>query len=194
MFTGIIETTGKVTRIAKARRAVRFVIRPKKQLRRVQIGESICVNGVCLTVVHKSPVSISFDVIRETFRKSNFIQIEIGDEVNLERALKLGDRLSGHYVMGHIEGTGKITRINKTKKEVEFQVTYPTKLRRYFIPKGCIAMDGISLTIGEVRKTSFSIYLIPHTLKMTNLKSQKVGDLINLETDIFLKTKKSRKK
>ena len=188
MFTGIIETTAKIKSIKKTRNAVQLTLDPQKKLRGVRMGESIAVNGVCLTVVKKGQKSFAFDVIPETFRRSNLSQIRSGTSVNLERSLKYGDRVSGHYVLGHIEGTGRIQKITRVRNDVEFRISLPKKLKRFLIPKGCIAVDGISLTVGQVTDRSFNVYLIPHTLQGTNLKERKTGDPVNLETDILLRS------
>ena len=167
---------------------MQLTLDPQKKLRGVRMGESIAVNGVCLTVVKKGQKSFAFDVIPETFRRSNLSQIRSGTSVNLERSLKYGDRVSGHYVLGHIEGTGRIQKITRVRNDVEFRISLPKKLKRFLIPKGCIAVDGISLTVGQVTDRSFNVYLIPHTLQGTNLKERKTGDPVNLETDILLRS------
>ena len=190
MFTGIIETTGQVKSVKKNRKSMRLTVVPKKKLPRVKMGESIAVNGVCLTVVTKNSRALSFDVVPETFRRSNLAQARRESHVNLERSLKYGDRISGHYVLGHVEATGRLERTRRLKREVAFRISFPKKLKRRIIPKGCIAVDGISLTVGEVAKNSFTVYLVPHTIRMTNLKDRKAGDRLNLETDILLKNRK----
>ncbi|MFT7636496.1 MAG: riboflavin synthase [Candidatus Omnitrophota bacterium] len=188
MFTGIVETKGNIHSIQKKKTGLTIGIKPLKKITRIKIGESIAVNGVCLTVFKSLRGIIYFDIIQQTLRVSNLKYLKIKDSVNLERALKYGDRLGGHYVLGHIDAIGQLSKIIQDTKEIEFRIKYPKKLSRYIIDKACIAINGISLTIGKVRKNDFSVFLIPHTLKVTTLSKSLVKDAINLEVDIVLKT------
>lgn len=190
MFTGIVETKGNIHSIQKKKTGLTIGIKPLKKITRIKIGESIAVNGVCLTVFKSLRGIIYFDIIQQTLRVSNLKYLKIKDSVNLERALKYGDRLGGHYVLGHIDAIGQLSKIIQDTKEIEFRIKYPKKLSRYIIDKACIAINGISLTIGKVRKNDFSVFLIPHTLKVTTLSKSLVKDAINLEVDIVLKTGK----
>ncbi|MBF0254714.1 MAG: riboflavin synthase [Candidatus Omnitrophica bacterium] len=190
MFTGIIETSALVVSAKETPMSTRLTVRPKRRLGGVRIGESIATNGVCLTVVQKTASSFSFDVIAETLRKSNLGDLKHGSLVNLERSLVYGQRLHGHYVLGHAEGTGRIGAIRRGKKDVEFFIKVPARLLKHIPPKGCVAVDGISLTVGRVTRTGFSVYLIPHTIAITNLHTRKPGDRINIETDILVRARK----
>jgi len=194
MFTGIVETSARVVSAKEAKKALRLVLRPLKKIKGVDIGESIAVNGVCLTVVKRTASTVAFDVIPETLRCSNLGRVVPGSHVNIERSLKYGDRLHGHYVLGHAEGTGKILRITKRGKDVEFLIAVDAKLRKYIAAKGCISLDGISLTVGRVTRGAFSVYLIPHTIRITNLRFRKTGDIVNIETDILLRHRRLTQK
>ncbi|MFT5206416.1 MAG: riboflavin synthase, partial [Candidatus Omnitrophota bacterium] len=151
MFTGIVETKGNIHSIQKKKTGLTIGIKPLKKITRIKIGESIAVNGVCLTVFKSLRGIIYFDIIQQTLRVSNLKYLKIKDSVNLERALKYGDRLGGHYVLGHIDAIGQLSKIIQDTKEIEFRIKYPKKLSRYIIDKACIAINGISLTIGKVR-------------------------------------------
>ncbi len=190
MFTGIVETIGNIQSVQKKATGLTIGIEPYKKLARIKIGESIAVNGVCLTVFKTLKGIIYFDIIQQTLRVSNLKYLKVNDSVNLERALKYGDRLGGHYVLGHIDAIGQLSKIMQDGKETEFRINYPRKLSRYIIDKACIAINGISLTIGKVRKNDFSVFLIPHTLRITTLSKTRIQDHINLEVDIVLKSGK----
>ncbi|MBI5574212.1 MAG: riboflavin synthase [Elusimicrobia bacterium] len=186
MFTGIIEDLGTVKKINKMQITV------ETKLDDIKIGDSVCVNGVCLTVVDYLLLVtryslLTFDISEETFKKTNLGELKIGSVVNLERALKSDGRLGGHFVTGHIDGTGKILKIKKSGNSEIWQFSIPEILSKYIAEKGSVAIDGISLTIVEKKINSFSVAIIPHTLKNTTLGIKKVGDTVNIETDILAK-------
>lgn len=186
MFTGIIEDLGTVKKINKTQITV------ATKLDDIKIGDSICVSGICLTVGNYTISrfrDFTADISEETFKKTNLGELKIGSIVNLERALKSGARLGGHFVTGHVDGTGKILKIKKSGNSEIWQFSIPENLSKYIAEKGSVAVDGISLTIALIGKKSdsFSAAIIPHTLKNTTLKEKKIGDTVNLETDILAK-------
>ena len=186
MFTGLIEDLGKVNNINKLEGYWNIEI--KTQLDDIKVGDSIAVNGVCLTVVTLGKKNISFDIITESLDKSNFSDLNVGEYVNLERCLRLSDRLGGHIVQGHVECVGKITSIeNLIDGQVIFQVSFDKRFLKYCIYKGSITLDGISLTIMEILKSSIKVSIIPHTLKNTCLGFKKVNSSLNIETDLIAK-------
>ncbi|MBC7331519.1 MAG: riboflavin synthase [Synergistetes bacterium] len=182
MFTGLIETTGKVIEIEK-RGVWRLII--ASSLPQLEIGSSIAVNGACLTVVFSKKGLFSVEVMKETLERTNLSLLKIGDEVNLERPLRVGDRLEGHFVLGHVDCMGKVTQLVPESGAQRMWLSIPDEFSEYVVPKGSIAIDGVSLTIASVEGNSFSVALIPHTLRVTNLGYRKVGDLVNLEFDIL---------
>ena len=186
MFTGLIEDLGKVNNINKFEGYWNIEI--KTQLDDIRVGDSIAVNGVCLTVVTFAKKNISFDIITESLDKSNFSDLNVGEYVNLERCLRLSDRLGGHIVQGHVECVGKITSIeNLIDGQVIFEVSFDKRFLKYCIYKGSITLDGISLTIMEILKSSIKVSIIPHTLKNTCLGFKKVNSSLNIETDLIAK-------
>lgn len=194
MFTGIIETLGRVISVRKVAKGLTLEVKPDRRLARLRLGESIAVNGACLTVTDFASGKVIFDVIRQTLRLTNLGALKAGDEVNLERALKYGDRLSGHYVLGHVEATAKILKILKSSKETEVQIELPKAVARRIVLRGCIAVDGISLTVSRRSGKSFSVHVIPHTWAETNLKRREAGQKVNLEADILLKIGRGQKR
>lgn len=184
MFTGIIEEVGKVQEVIKATKSAKIVIDARKVLEDVMIGDSISTNGVCLTVTEFSTSSFVVDVMAETMRRSNLHLLKVGDEVNLERALRVGDRLGGHIVSGHIDGTGIITEYEKEDNAVWVTISARREILRYIVQKGSITIDGISLTVAYINDKVFKVSIIPHTKEITTLLRKKVGDLVNLECDM----------
>lgn len=184
MFTGIIEEIGKVHSVIKSTKSAKIIINASKVLKDVNIGDSISTNGVCLTVTEFSPSSFGVDVMAETMRKSSLSQLTSGDEVNLERALRVGERLGGHIISGHIDGTGVITGLEKEDNAIWLTISASYELLRYIILKGSIAIDGISLTVAYVDDQVFKVSIIPHTREATTLLKKKVGDMVNLECDM----------
>ena len=188
MFTGIIVSTGKVKNISKNtknRSAVQMTVDLGKQSKGLKIGQSVALNGVCLTVTKLSKNLGRFEMIDETTKKTDLGNLKTGSIVNVERSLKAGDRLEGHFVLGHVDGVGIIKKILKKPKEVQVWFEVPKKLAKYIVKKGSIAIDGISLTVVNAKKNLISVSLIPHTIDVTNFKTKKIGDKVNIETDIL---------
>ena len=187
MFTGIVQETGIVEAITPASKSIRLAVRAKSSARDLKIGDSVAVNGCCLTAVgvKASAKTILFDLLRETWLRTNFQFLRPGSSVNLERSLLVGGRMDGHFVTGHIDGIGRIRRWEKIERDYMMEVEAPPEIMRYVIHKGSIALDGISLTIAETRKNRFRVWIIPHTYEVTNLKEKKVGEAVNLEGDLL---------
>lgn len=185
MFTGLIEEIGTVQSIIKSAKSARITIRAKKVLENVRLGDSISTNGVCLTVTDFTSDSFSVDVMAETMRRSNLYMLSPGDQINLERALSVGDRLGGHIVSGHIDGMGTIINFTKEDNAVWVTVSASPKILKYIVQKGSIAIDGISLTVAYVDDSVFKVSIIPHTKEVTTLLRKKDGDVINLECDVL---------
>lgn len=185
MFTGIIHNTGIVQNCCFNRHGGKLTITTGSKLKKIKLGESIAINGCCLTVVAAQKKSLVFDVSDETLRKTVLGKYQKGKTVNLERALRPSDRLGGHFVLGHVDGVGKIAAIRKKPRSVIYQVSYPKKFAPLLIEKGSVAVDGISLTVCDLKKDCFGLYVIPHTLKETHLGGLKVGDAVNLEFDVL---------
>jgi riboflavin synthase len=182
MFSGIIAAVGKISRVERAKGGVRLSIGAGGLgLGDVAIGDSITVNGACLTVVARGKKSFSAEVSRETLRVT--AGLDRMGEVNLEKALKLSDRLDGHLVLGHVDGVGKVTKVERLGASRLLRVRAPSPLTRYIARKGSIAVDGVSLTVNAVRGAEFEVNLIPHTLAVTTLKGLRVGNRVNLEVD-----------
>lgn len=187
MFTGIIEELGEVKSISRRARITLLEVRADKVLEDTRIGDSISVNGVCLTVIKKDSGFLSFEVMPQTLSETNLRFLGIKDKVNLERALKLGERLSGHFVTGHIDCIGIIRVKNYSGDNLIFEIIVPDKFMRYILDKGSVAVDGISLTIAGRKSNTFSVYIIPHTLKNTTLGFKGPSDKVNIEFDILTK-------
>jgi riboflavin synthase len=189
MFTGIIEETGTVERIERSRDSIALQIRAEKSGRGLKIGGSLAVNGCCLTATKISRRGkgslVQFDLLDETWKRTNFQFLKTGSLVNLERPLRAGDELGGHFVTGHIDGTGKISRWERSGADHVLDIAAPDNVMRYMIEKGSIAIDGISLTVAGVNKKTFRVWIIPHTIEVTNLSTRKVGDAVNLEADML---------
>jgi len=185
MFTGIIEDRGKVLRVEYKEQEKRLTIEWPLDLTEVQLGDSININGVCLTVVEKSEQEIKFDLSQETLQKTGLGDLKEGDVVNLERALRLTDRLGGHIVTGHIDGIGVIGEKRKERDFLRLMIRIPESVSRYVVQKGSIAIDGISLTVNEIQGGEIQMTLIPYTIEKTALMDKKVGDQVNVETDIL---------
>ena len=187
MFTGIIEELGQAQSISKRANSTLFGIRADRILADVNIGDSISVNGVCLTVAKKENPVLFFEVIPQTLRLTTLGYLKISERVNLERSLKIGDRLSGHFVMGHIDCTGVIRKKNNIRQEISLTIVIPKEFIKYCIPKGSIAVDGISLTLAETRSNTLTVHIIPHTFKNTTLGFKGPSSKVNIEFDILAK-------
>jgi riboflavin synthase len=185
MFTGIIENKGKVLRTEFRRQEKKLTLELPFDLTDVQLGDSINVNGACLTVVGKKGQTIELDLSPETLQKTTLAKVKEGDQVNIERALRLSDRLGGHIVTGHIDGIGAITERIQERDFLHLRIRIPQSVSRYVVQKGSIAIDGISLTVNEYREREISLTLIPYTLEKTTLISKKAGDEVNVEADIL---------
>lgn len=185
MFTGIVEEVGIVRQVITGSRSGEIAIQARKVLAGTKIGDSIAVNGVCLTVTGLSPDGFTADVMPETLRRSNLGALRKGSPVDLERAMPADGRFGGHIVSGHIDGTGKITQMRRDANAVVVTIAASANLLALVVEKGSIAIDGISLTVAAVNDTEFSVSIIPHTADETVLLRKTVGDTVNLETDII---------
>lgn len=183
MFTGIIEETGTVTAIRKGAHSAVLTIQARKILTDIRLGDSIAVNGVCLTVTAYNQSGFSADVMHETLQRTALGQLHSGAEVNLERAMAANGRFGGHIVSGHIDGTGVIQNIRQDDNAIWYTISAAPSVLRYIVEKGSVAIDGISLTVAAVTEDSFSVSIIPHTAAQTTLSAQAKGNIVNLETD-----------
>ena len=189
MFTGLIEETGTITTIKQSSDSVKLAVTADVTVQGTNIGDSIAVNGCCLTatkVIRRGKSKgYEFNLLRETWNVTNLSMLKCGASVNLERALALGQRMGGHFVTGHVDALGKIRKWEKQGKDWLLNVDVPSALMSGLVLKGSIAVDGISLTVANLRKRSFSVWIIPHTRLNTNFRTRKVGDSVNLETDLL---------
>lgn len=185
MFTGLVEEVGVLEAMTGSAEASQLVISAERVLEGVQIGDSIAVNGICLTVTSYTARHFTVDVMPETLNKTSLRKLRQGHRVNLERAMRLGDRFGGHIVSGHVDGTGKILSRQAHANAVLFRIEAGPSLLKYIIPRGSICIDGISLTVVDVDENSFSVSIIPHTLAETSLQDRRTGDQVNLETDVI---------
>ena len=185
MFTGIVEALGTVAEIARLGDAFRLTISAEAVPDDLAEGASIAVNGVCLTVLHPSPAAFSCDLSPETARLTNLGALRPGDRVNLERAMRLTGRLDGHLVSGHVEGVGRITAWRREENAVILSVAVPRHILGYCIPKGSIALDGVSMTINTLDETGVTVSVIPHTAAVTTLGIKGIGASVNLESDLI---------
>ncbi len=187
MFTGIIEEVGHVLSLRRGARSFTLEVEANKVLEGTQVGDSIATNGVCLTVTSLSKHSFSADVMPETVSRTSLIELIAGSPVNLERALQLQTRLGGHIVSGHIDGTGRISKRSQDDNALWLTVECESRMLRYVIEKGSVALQGVSLTVARVDEGSFSVSLIPHTQSATTLHVARVGDSVNIENDVIAK-------
>ncbi|HRI12937.1 MAG TPA: riboflavin synthase [Verrucomicrobiota bacterium] len=189
MFTGLVEATGEVRFITRSARSIHLTVSATLPRPRPQTGDSIAVNGCCLTVTRSArrgrATQFEFDLLKETWNRTNLCDLEPGRAINLERSLSVGDRFGGHFVTGHIDDTGTITRWERQGADYLLQVDVPLSLRRYLIAKGSIAVDGISLTVAAITQRGFRVWIIPHTHAVTALRERHVGDRVNLEADVL---------
>ena len=188
MFSGIIENKGVVKEFKKLK-DYRLVLDTDLKFTEIKKGSSVCCNGVCLTVISKKKLTkktkLSFDVSRETVNCTNFNQIKLGDLINIEKSLRVGDEISGHFVFGHVDDTAVLVSSKKVGNSYEFKFKVPVKLKKLITKKGSISINGISLTINSIKKGVISLNIIPYTWHNTNLRSLKLGDRINLEVDML---------
>lgn len=185
MFTGIVEEIGTVKSIKRGAKSFTLCIAAEKVLENTRIGDSIAANGVCLTVTSMGSGCYYADVMPETMRCTNFADLSVGSRLNLERAMAVGDRLGGHIVSGHIDGTGRVTNLERDDNAIWVTIAASPQIMKYIVMKGSIAIDGVSLTVAYVDSGTFKVSIIPHTQEQTTLTSKKVGDIVNLENDIL---------
>ena len=185
MFTGLVEETGRLINKQPEGEGYQLTITAKKVLDDLEIGSSISVNGVCLTVVKKTGDSFSLDAIEETLKKTNLGSLNIGDKVNLERPLQADARLGGHFVLGHVDTTGKIVEIKELSNSHFVTIAFPEQFKRYLIYVGSVAIDGVSMTVAELKENTFSVGVIPHTWEETIFSTKRSGDTVNLEFDVL---------
>lgn len=185
MFTGLIEEVGIIKNIKSSGEGKVFEINAKKVLEDLKIGDSININGACQTVIKLSKNSFSVETIEETLKKTNFGSLMVNKKVNLERSLKIGDRLGGHFVLGHVDTTGKIISTEELSNSRLIKISFPSEYFKLLIPVGSISVDGISLTLAEVNKKYLAVAIIPHTWEKTIFFEKKIGDTVNLEFDML---------
>lgn len=185
MFTGLIQEKGKVVRVTPGTGRLMLVIEAPEISKDVKIGDSVAINGTCLTVVEMKPPMLSFDAVRETIERTTLGRLRPGDTVNLEPALRAGDRMGGHIVQGHVDGIGIVREIRKAGADTVFRFDAPSEIMQFVVEKGSITVDGISLTVANVGPDWFTVAVIPHTLASTTLADMSVGSAVNLETDII---------
>ena len=186
MFTGVVERSLRVASVSDGTGFRRINL--PNPWDDVKVGESVAVNGVCLTVAERPPGELMFDVVQETLRKTNLGLLGAGDEVHVERSLRAGDRLDGHFVQGHVDGTARLLSLTNNDQEWRLAVECPQPLAKYLIPKGSVTLDGVSLTLADVKANVFEVALIPTTLRVTTLSRRPTGWPLNLECDILTKT------
>ena len=184
MFTGIVEEIGKVQKVQGGAKGRRLEIAATEVLTGLKVGDSVAVNGVCLTVVAVNRDSFQVDVVAETLVKTNLARAHRGDRVNLERALMPSDRLGGHLVQGHVDGLARVLDLQRQETGALLRVELSGELSHFVVPKGSIALDGVSLTVAEVETNNLTVALVPHTLQHTTLGDRRVGDLLNVEVDV----------
>lgn len=185
MFTGIIEEIGAVERVQRGAHSAVLTVRAEMVLEGTRIGDSIAVNGICLTVTSLGGGRFSADVMHETLNRSALAGLSVGARVNLERAMPANGRFGGHIVAGHVDGVGTVTKLTQDDNAIWYTIRADANILRYVVEKGSITIDGISLTVATVDSESFQISAIPHTVAVTVLKDRKPGDIVNLETDII---------
>ena len=185
MFSGIVEETGTVRKAVRQGGSLVFVISGKKSLKGLQVDDSISVNGVCLTVVKRTRNVFHVQAVEETLGKTNLALLRRGSKTNLERPLAVSDRLSGHFVLGHIDCVGRIRRIEKRRSSKVLWIKFPREFQKYLIQVGSIAVDGVSLTISHLKPAEFAVSVIPHTLDLTTFGALQEGAVVNLEFDVL---------
>lgn len=189
MFTGIVEETGQVTTLAETAESIRLQLRAAICGEQARVGDSLAVNGCCLTIVRVTPAPegtlLDFDLLRETWHRTSFRQVRPGGSVNLERSLRADGRIHGHFVTGHVDACGEIASIERQGGDVRLRIRTAPEILRYVAPKGSIAVDGISLTVAEVDPAGFTVWIIPHTWAVTALRERQAGDGVNLEVDLL---------
>jgi riboflavin synthase len=185
MFTGLIEDVGKIGALRLHNGAAILTVKTRLAVRSMPLGASVAVNGACLTVVKKLAGAFTVDVSPETLARTNLIRLAVGSLVNLEQPMRLQERLGGHLVTGHVDGVGRVASIRTQGEFTIFNFRVPPRLARLLVSKGSVAVDGISLTVNDCRRAGFSVAIIPFTLRHTNLQGRRVGDKVNIETDLI---------
>jgi riboflavin synthase len=185
MFTGLIEETGSVKFVKKSGGSRIFTIQGKKTVKGLRIDHSICVEGVCLTVIKKTLNTFDVQAVEETLKKTTLGKLQVGSPINLERPLKPSDRLGGHFVLGHIDGLGKVSSLQKLESSWIFWIQIPKKFSHHLVPVGSIAVNGVSLTMSDVKKAAFAVSIIPHTMEVTTFRLLRPGHFVNLEFDVL---------
>jgi len=186
MFTGLVETVGKIISLEERGEQARLTL-TAPFASEVALGDSVAINGCCLTVVEFDAETISFDILKQTLMVTSLGELQEGTLVNLERALAVGDRLGGHFVQGHVDEVGQVVDLSSDGQDHRYEVSLPADIHKYCIPKGALCLDGISLTIAELTDNSAIFWITPHTFVATNLKEKAVGQRINLEADMLAK-------
>lgn len=186
MFTGLVEAMGEVAALEAlpGGAGMRLVVRSPAVAKESAIGDSVAVNGCCLTVTARDGDTLAFDAVPETLARTNLGRLHVGSPVNLERPLRLGDRLGGHLVQGHVDAVGEVRLVSPEGSSVRIAIDAPENVRRYLVPKGSVAVDGVSLTVAAVTETGFEVVIIPHTAAVTTLGRVRPGDAVNLEADV----------
>jgi riboflavin synthase len=187
MFTGIVEEAGVVKAVTRRGKGWSLEVEVGSIVDGVKIGDSVAVNGCCLTVTEMKGKRLIFDLLDETKEKTNLQSAQLGARVNLESSLRADGKVGGHFVTGHIDGMARVSKWERSGEDWELEVEVPRGLERYLVPKGCVAIDGISLTIGRVEGRNFNVWIIPHTYEVTTLRDRKEGDKVNLECDLLSK-------
>ena len=185
MFSGIVEEIGLIRGTERRQGSVIFLISSKRAAQGLRTDDSVSVQGVCLTVIEKLRSAFRVQAVEETLRKTNLGGFRVGDRVNLERSLQMGDRIGGHFVLGHVDCVGKMTKVERRKSSRMFWISYPASYRKYLIPVGSVSVDGVSLTVAGLRGSEFSVSIIPHTLKLTTFGTLEEGQKVNLEFDVI---------
>lgn len=188
MFAGIVKNLGTLRKVVRGKNGCVLELKmPPRVTSGLRIGDSISVNGVCLTVVRKKTDGAFFNLVGETLKRTTLGRLKPDEAVHLERPLKWGQRVHGHFVLGHVDGIGKLRRVLKNGKTKSLLFTFPKAARPFIVEKGSVAVDGVSLTIGKVRRGAFWVHLVPHTLSHTHFSKLAAGDSVNLEADILMK-------
>ncbi len=185
MFTGIIEAVGRVHELRLVKESAHLVVEAPTLVEGARMGDSVAINGACLTITAIHAPQLSFDAVRETLERTNLDELRPGSRVNLERPLRADGRLDGHFVQGHIDETGRVTRLETRGDDVRFAVACDASFAELLVPKGSVAIDGVSLTVVDVEKSGFDVVLIPHTLRETILGEREEGQRVNLEADVL---------
>ncbi len=185
MFTGLVEEIGTISKLQRRGNSIVFTITAPKVARGLRINESVAVNGVCLTVIGRTWRTFAVQAVEETLKKTNLGELERGCVVNLERALLPTERLGGHFVLGHVDGVGKVLRMETRKNSLMVWFEVPKRFAKYLIPVGSVAVDGVSLTVAELRGATFAVSIIPHTMEMTTFARLRKGSRVNIEFDVL---------